>query len=75
MANLVNLFNPEMIVIGGGLSNLGERLLDPVRRGIALHAFPTAVREVRVTLAELGDDVGIVGAAGSAIMLSKRSKA
>ena len=73
IANLVNLFNPEVIVIGGGLSNLGDRLLDPVRRGIALHAFPTAAREVRVMLAELGDDVGIVGAAGSAIMLSRKS--
>jgi len=71
MANLVNLFNPEMIVIGGGLSNLGEMLLDPVRRGIALRAFPAAAQQVRVTLAQLGDDVGIVGAAGSAIMLSQ----
>jgi glucokinase len=72
MANLVNLFNPEMIVIGGGLSNLGETLLDPVRRGIALHAFPTAAQQVRVALAQLGDDVGIIGAAGSALMLSQR---
>jgi glucokinase len=74
MANLVNLFNPEMIVIGGGLSNLGEDLLAPVRRGIAVHAFPAAARQVRVTLAELGNEVGIVGAAGAAIMLSRETQ-
>jgi glucokinase len=75
MANLVNLFNPEMIVIGGGLSNLGEDLLAPVRRRIAAHAFPAAARQVQVTLAELGDEVGIVGAAGAAIMLSREARA
>jgi glucokinase len=70
MANLVNLFNPEVIVIGGGLTNLGDTLLDPVRRTIDLRAFPAASRQVRVTLAQLGADVGIIGAAGSAMMAS-----
>lgn len=70
MANLVNLFNPEMIVIGGGLTNLGDRLLDPVRRGIALYAFAMLAQQVQVTPARLGDDVGIVGAAGAAMMAS-----
>jgi glucokinase len=70
MANLVNLFNPEMIVIGGGLTNLGDRLLDPVRRGIALYAFAMLAQQAQVTLARLGDDVGIVGAAGAAMMAS-----
>jgi glucokinase len=71
MANLVNMFNPEMIVIGGGLSNLGEDLTGPVRRGIDLCAFAASARQVRVTLAQLGEDVGIAGAAGAAIMLSR----
>jgi glucokinase len=74
MANLANLFNPELIVIGGGLANLGEKLLDPVRRGIDLHAFPQAAREVQVALAQLGADVGIVGAAASAVMLSRKAQ-
>jgi len=68
MANLVNLFNPEMIVIGGGLTHLGEQLLDPVRRAIAVRAFPMAAQRVQVALAQLGDDVGIIGAAGAAMM-------
>ncbi|MBN1582898.1 MAG: ROK family protein [Anaerolineae bacterium] len=68
MANLVNLFNPQMLVIGGGLANLGDMLLEPVARGIELYAFPSAAAKVQVRLAELGDQVGIVGAAGAAMM-------
>ncbi len=68
MANLVNLFNPQMIVIGGGLANIGDALLDPVIRGIEVHAFPSARQYVQVCLAELGERVGIVGAAGAAMM-------
>ncbi len=68
MANLVNLFNPQMLVIGGGLSNLGDVLLQPVKRSIDLYAFPSAAARVRVRLARLGDQVGIIGAAGAAMM-------
>jgi glucokinase len=71
MANLVNLFSPEMIVIGGGLSNLGNALLDPVRRAIRLRAFPSAAEHVTVRLAKLGAEVGIVGAAGAALMAAR----
>ena len=73
MASMVNLFNPELIVIGGGLSHLGDLLLDPVRRGIDRHAFQTHARQVRVVLAQLGDQVGIIGAAGAAMMASRRA--
>jgi glucokinase len=72
MANVVNLFNPERIVIGGGLTALGQELLAPVRRAIQLHAFPSAAAQVTVTLAELGASVGIVGAAGAAVMAAHR---
>ncbi len=68
MASLVNLFNPQMIVIGGGLTNIGDQLLEPVKRAIDLRAFPSAKQYVQVRLAELGDLVGIVGAAGAAMM-------
>ncbi len=67
MANLVNLFNPELIVIGGGLTKLGEELFGPVRRAIERRAFPAAARVVHVVPAQLGDDVGVLGAAAVAI--------
>ncbi len=71
MANLVNLLNPELIVIGGGLTNMGDRLFRPVRSIIDQRAFAASAQAVRVVPAELGDDVGVLGAAAVA-MLSKR---
>jgi len=67
MANLVNLFNPQLIVIGGGLTNIGGLLFDPVRRAIDRHAFRAQAQAVRVVRAELGDKVGVLGAAAVAL--------
>jgi glucokinase len=67
MASLVNLFNPELIVIGGGLTNMGEGLFGPVRRAIERRAFTAAARAVNVVPAELGDDVGVLGAVAAAM--------
>ena len=67
MASLVNLFNPQMIVIGGGLSKLGETLFEPVRRAIRRHAFQAAAQDVQVVPARLGDQVGVLGAAAVAL--------
>jgi glucokinase len=71
MANLVNLFNPELIVIGGGLTKMGERLFDPVRRIVDRRAFRTAAQVVKVVPAQLGDDVGVLGAAAVAMLSEK----
>ena len=67
MANLVNLFNPQLIVIGGGLVNIGETLFGSVRRVIDRRPFRAAAQAVRVVPAELGDDVGVLGAAAVAL--------
>jgi glucokinase len=68
MANLVNLLNPQLIVIGGGLTNLGQALFDTVRRAIGRHAFIGPAQAVRVVPAELADNVGVLGAAALALM-------
>lgn len=73
MANLVNLFNPELIVIGGGLTNMGDPLFDSVRRVIDRRAFPAAAQAVKVVPAYLGEDVGVLGAAAVA-MLSEEQR-
>jgi glucokinase len=67
MANLVNLFNPQLLVIGGGLTKMGARLFDPVRRIVDRQAFPAAASAVEITRAQLGDDVGLLGAAAVAM--------
>lgn len=63
LTNLVNIFNPEMIVVGGGVSNLGELLLRSVRQVVKERGFPFAVSNVRIIKALLGDNVGVLGAA------------
>ncbi len=68
MANLVNLLNPEVLVIGGSLTKLGDLLFEAVRRAIARRAFPAAARRVRVVPAGLGDAVVVLGAVAVAMM-------
>ncbi len=66
LANLVNILNPEMIVIGGGLSNLGDRLLKPAYEAAEKRAFNRAYRAVRFVPAALGRNSGVLGAAAYA---------
>jgi len=63
LANLVNIFNPELIVIGGGLSKMGDMLLRPARRVLKERAFQLPADTVRVVRARLGSNAGIIGAA------------
>jgi glucokinase len=66
LVNLVNIFNPEMIVIGGGVSNLGEQLFGPARKVVSERAFPISAAAVKIVRAELGEDSGVIGAAVAA---------
>ncbi|MFA5316686.1 MAG: ROK family protein [Dehalococcoidales bacterium] len=72
-ANLINIFNPELIVIGGGLSNMGEKLLSPAYQVAGQRAFKESYRAVRFARAELGADAGVLGAA--ALILGKENQA
>ena len=63
VANLVNIFNPELIVIGGGLSKMGNMLLKPARKVLKERAFRLPVDTVRIVRAQLGSNAGIIGAA------------
>ncbi len=63
LGNLVNLLNPEVIVVGGGVSRLGELLLAPARKAMQAHAFPHAVSGMKLVQASLGDMAGVMGMA------------
>ncbi len=63
LVNLVNIFNPEMIIIGGGLANMGDLLLEPARRIVRERAFQLSARLVRIVPAQLGGNAGVLGAA------------
>jgi glucokinase len=62
-ANLINLFNPECIVIGGGVSKIGDRLLEPAFETARKRAYTVAFDAVRFVAAELGGNSGVLGAA------------
>jgi glucokinase len=62
LASLANALDPDLIVIGGGLSELGEALLEPARRVLEQHALPGPAT-CPVVIAQLGVDAAIVGAA------------
>ncbi len=66
LVNLVNIFNPQMIIIGGGVGKLGELLLGPARRIVQERAFRVSAKAVRIVPAELGDAAGVLGAAAFA---------
>jgi glucokinase len=66
VANLINVLNPQRIIIGGGVSKAGEMLFEPVRRVARERTFERAARGVEIVPAALGDDVGVVGAAAVA---------
>ena len=63
LANLVNIFNPEMIIIGGGIAKMGDPLLNPARQAVRERAFQLSAQAVQVVPAQLGDDAGELGAA------------
>ena len=63
LANLVNIFNPELIVISGGLSKMGDMLLKPARKVLKERAFQLPADTVRVVRSRLGSNAGIIGAA------------
>ena len=62
IGSLVNIFNPELVVIGGGLAVAGELLLGPAREVMAREAVTPNRDLVEVVLARLGPEAGLVGA-------------
>ena len=63
IANLVNIFCPQVVVIGGGVSAAGDLLLDPAREVMRRRALRPGRDEVRVEAAAFGAEAGMVGAA------------
>ncbi|MBI2861028.1 MAG: ROK family protein [Chloroflexi bacterium] len=63
MTSLVNIFNPEALIIGGGMSDMGDLLLEPARQIVRTKAFPVSAAAVRIGVAEVGNDAGLYGAA------------
>jgi glucokinase len=63
IANAINLFDPQEIVIGGGVSTAGDLLLDPARRVAEAYTVPGLGRRTTIRLARHGAQAGVLGAA------------
>lgn len=70
-ANLANILNPDSIVIGGGVSAAGEFLRERVEKYFKTYTFPQVRQSTKIKIAELGNDAGIIGAAGLAKQFMK----
>lgn len=67
LAAAVNVLNPSMIVIGGGVSHIGNALLAEIRSSVYQRSLPLATRNLPVVMSELEDDAGVVGASVMAV--------
>ncbi|MGA6924682.1 MAG: ROK family protein [Desulfosarcina sp.] len=67
LANLINIFNPDRIALGGGLIRMGDMLVDPATTVARQRSFQSAFASVRLTTAELGRNSGVLGAAAHAL--------
>ena len=61
IGGLLDLLNPECIILGGGIAQMGDLLLNPIQRSVARYA----IESVPILLSTLGGDVGVVGAAAA----------
>ncbi|MDP1853487.1 MAG: ROK family transcriptional regulator [Candidatus Omnitrophota bacterium] len=66
-AYLVNIFNPQVLIIGGGMEEVSEILLDVVRRAVSEWAFEEMAREVKIIPSSLGENAVALGAANLVI--------
>lgn len=66
LAVVINTFNPELIVVGGGVTATGDLLFTPVREKALRYAFPRLAAVCSIVPAGLGSNVGVVGAAACA---------
>ncbi len=63
LADLAHVFNPEIFVLGGGVSSMGTLLFEPLEISLREHIMDNAyLQDLRISPAELGDDAGLVGA-------------
>ena len=75
VAGLVNLFSPEMVVIGGDLGEAGELLLEPLREAVKRDALPEAATGLEIVAGELGERANLLGALALVLMQSEHEVA
>jgi len=64
VATVMNCFDPDVVVLGGGVAAMGDMLLDPVKQVVEERVFFAKYTDYRIVQATLGSDAGVIGAAG-----------
>jgi glucokinase len=72
IGSLINLLNPEMVILYGGMTAAGDMLFTPVRDMALAQAFEVPGKRAQIVTASLGDDAGVIGAAGCALQRAER---
>ncbi len=62
LTTLVYFFNPDLILVGGGVSRIGNRFLNAIRQTVLAKASPLATRALQIEYSELGREAGVLGA-------------
>ena len=73
LSHVGNTLNPENIIIGGGVSNAGNTLLQSTTKYFQDNAFPAVRNSTKLKLAQLGNDAGVIGAASLALQFRNQS--
>jgi len=66
IANIINIFAPEIVALGGQIAKTGSQILEPARRSAERYSIPTLFADTKIVIAEQIDDAGILGAAALA---------
>ncbi|MDO4588652.1 MAG: ROK family protein [Fusobacterium sp.] len=64
VANILNIINPEVVILGGGVALAGDILLNPMREKLNKYALPITLEDLKIVQGVLGNEAGIKGAVG-----------
>lgn len=67
IVTIVNLLNPQMVVIAGGIAKAGEILFKRLEHRVMMRGLPATVKDLKILPAQLGDAAGVLGAAAFAL--------
>jgi predicted NBD/HSP70 family sugar kinase len=68
LATLVNVFNPDLVIVGGGMARAGAHLIDTIRESILRRALPAATRDLRIETSDVDMEIaGMIGAVQFAV--------
>jgi len=63
VANIINLFNPELVIMGGGVARAGDLIFEPLKKAVQKRAFSVSAEAAKIMPVSLGKDCTVIGAA------------